>query len=175
MPSRSRRIVFRVGVGAPGRDDVHDPAQRTGRPNPRNAGHQQPDDSDQNSAVIDLPRPGNQKTQHTCQKWIAHLFENLRAFKYEGNSARVQNIRRASSVLLMQERSEYCGHFTHARLLNFNSSGSHSGKGECSVLLFGISLRLCVRYQLMRMRISREDAKPRKVKIRQNQGVRFDS
>ena len=59
-------MIFRITVGAPGRDEVDDPAERPSRPDPRDACDEQPDDADQYSTVINLSDSGNEKAQEAC-------------------------------------------------------------------------------------------------------------
>ena len=50
----SNRIIFRVAVSAPGGDDMNHPAERSGWANPRKTGQNQPENSDNDSPVINL-------------------------------------------------------------------------------------------------------------------------
>ena len=50
----SYSVFFRVGVSAVRRDDVEDPAEQTASPTPEEESKQQPHDSRQNAAVINL-------------------------------------------------------------------------------------------------------------------------
>src|SRR2546426_402854 len=71
--SNTNGVIFGVAVGAPGGDDMKDPAQRAGRTNPGDPGNKQPDDSDNDSTVIDLTDSGNQETEHAGKIRIAHV------------------------------------------------------------------------------------------------------
>lgn len=65
-------MVFSVAIGTPGGDKMNDPAKKSGRTYPRNAGYDEPDYTDQNAAVINLTNAGNQKTQQTCKHGVTH-------------------------------------------------------------------------------------------------------
>ena len=66
-------MIFRVGIRGPGRDDVTDPAQRPARSNPEAWSDNEPENSGENSAVVELADPGDDETEQACQKWITHL------------------------------------------------------------------------------------------------------
>jgi len=54
----ARRMIFCVRVSAPGGNEMHHPTQRACRSDPGDARHNQPDDPNQNSAVINLANSG---------------------------------------------------------------------------------------------------------------------
>lgn len=67
-------MFLRVRVSAVGREKVNYPAERADRPDPGRARHDQPDQTDNNSPVINLSESGNQKAQQPCYKRIMHFF-----------------------------------------------------------------------------------------------------
>ena len=52
---------------------MHDPAERSDRTDPRDAGEQEPQKAYYYSPVIDLPDPGDQETQQASNEWITHI------------------------------------------------------------------------------------------------------
>jgi len=70
--SRPYRMIFRVRVGRPGRNDVTDPAERPARSDPEAWGDNEPENSGENSAVVELAYSGNDKTKNAGEHWIAH-------------------------------------------------------------------------------------------------------
>ena len=61
--SGAHAMLGRVAIGAPGRDEVDDPAERASRPDPGYARHHQPDNANQYATVINLPDAGNKKAE----------------------------------------------------------------------------------------------------------------
>ena len=53
-------MIFRVGISAPGANNVDYPTERARRADPGNARDDQPDDADEYAAVVDLPDTGNE-------------------------------------------------------------------------------------------------------------------
>ena len=68
----SDRVVLGVGVSGVGGNDVADPAERAAGANPEAGRDDQPEDSREPAAVVNLADAGNKKTQKSCGKWIAH-------------------------------------------------------------------------------------------------------
>ena len=58
-------MFFRVGIRAVRGDEVADPAERAARPKPESRRENQPQNSRQISAVIELPNARNNQTQNT--------------------------------------------------------------------------------------------------------------
>ena len=71
-------MILSVGVGGPGCDNVANPAERAAGADPKARGNDQPENARKDAAVIELAYSGNNKTQNTRQKWIAHLLVYLR-------------------------------------------------------------------------------------------------
>ena len=65
-------MIFGVGIGAPGSYDVANPAKRAARPDPEARSDNQPENAGEDASVIELAYSRDNKTQDTCQKWIAH-------------------------------------------------------------------------------------------------------
>ena len=65
-------MIFGVGIGAPGSYDVANPAKRAARPDPEARSDNQPENAGEDASVIELAYSWDNKTQDTCQKWIAH-------------------------------------------------------------------------------------------------------
>ena len=57
--SGSYGVVLGIAVSTPGRDQVHDPTKRPGRADPGKTGYDQPDDANDDPAIVDLSDPGN--------------------------------------------------------------------------------------------------------------------
>jgi hypothetical protein len=68
----SDRMIFGVGVSGVGGNDVADPAERAARANPKARRDDKPKNSREDAAVVKLAYPGNEKTQKSCRKRIAH-------------------------------------------------------------------------------------------------------
>src|SRR6185503_15517200 len=66
------RMILGVGVSGVGGNDVADPAERAAGANPEAGRDDQPEDSREPAAVVNLADAGNKKTQKSCGKWIAH-------------------------------------------------------------------------------------------------------
>lgn len=84
---KSYPVFFRVGVSAVSRDDVEDPAEQAASPTPKEKSHEQPQDSSQNAAVINLAETRNNQTQYPRYKRIAHRSSYLHSgSSYDDNS-----------------------------------------------------------------------------------------
>ena len=66
------RMIFGVGIGAPGSYDVANPAERAASPDPEARSDNQPENAGKYTAVVELAYSRDNKTQDTRQKWIAH-------------------------------------------------------------------------------------------------------
>lgn len=85
-------MFLRIGVSAVGRNQVNYPAERADGTDPGCACHDQPDQTDNNSSVVNLSESGNQKTQQPCYKRIAHFLLNTSvSLLYEKANVIVQN------------------------------------------------------------------------------------
>src|ERR1041384_6730163 len=70
--SNTDPVFFRVGVSAVRGDQVEDPAAQAACPTPEEKSKQQPNDSGQNAAVVNLAEARNNQTQNPCYKRITH-------------------------------------------------------------------------------------------------------
>ena len=61
----SDRIVFGEAVSTPSGDQMHDPAERSGRADPGKTGQNEPNDPDQDPAIIDLPDPRDKQAENS--------------------------------------------------------------------------------------------------------------
>jgi hypothetical protein len=71
---RADGVIFGVAVCTPGGDEVDDPAAETRGANPRNSRYDQPDNSNQDTTVVNLPQSGNEQAKKARNDWIAHVF-----------------------------------------------------------------------------------------------------
>lgn len=65
-------VILREGVCGVGGDDVTDPTQCAAATNPESGSDDQPENTRQNSAVVELPDARNNEAKKTSGKWIAH-------------------------------------------------------------------------------------------------------
>ena len=65
-------MILGVGVSGVGGNDVTDPPERAARANPKARRDDKPKYSGEDAAVVKLADAGNDKTQKSCGKWIAH-------------------------------------------------------------------------------------------------------
>ena len=107
--SNTNGVIFGVAVGAPGGDDMKDPAQRAGRTNPGDPGNKQPDDSDNDSTVIDLTDSGNQETEHAGNIRIAHVTNLWEAYTTTIDLLFARKIIWLSAGIKQQQRSQEGG------------------------------------------------------------------
>jgi len=63
ITSNAYGMIFRVGVGGVGGDEVTDPTQRAAGANPETRGDDEPKDTGQNAAVVKLAHTRNDETQ----------------------------------------------------------------------------------------------------------------
>jgi hypothetical protein len=68
----AHRMILGVGVCGVGGNNVADPAERAARANPKARRDDKPKNSREDAAVVKLSYAGNDKTQKSCGKWIAH-------------------------------------------------------------------------------------------------------
>src|SRR5688500_19187895 len=66
------RVHFGVAVGEISGEDMKNPSERPGRTDPGNTCNEQPNDSTDDSSVIDLAYAGDQEAKYTGNVWIAH-------------------------------------------------------------------------------------------------------
>lgn len=74
----THRILLCVTVCAPRAEEVDHPAEHSGRADPRKSREYQPQESDNDPAIVDLPQTGDQKTQESCNDRFSHLVCHLR-------------------------------------------------------------------------------------------------
>jgi hypothetical protein len=65
-------MVFCVTVSAPRGNQVDDPSKKPGGANPAYSGHKDPEDTNDDSSVIDLARAGEKKAKNARDNWVAH-------------------------------------------------------------------------------------------------------
>src|SRR5829696_5330531 len=70
--SHSNRVFFSVRVSTVRSDDVEDPAEQAGSPTPEEKSKEQPHESSQDAAVVNLAEARNNQTQDSSYKRIAH-------------------------------------------------------------------------------------------------------
>ena len=66
------RILLGVRVSTVCCDQMNRKTEKAHRSDPRNAGQDQPENTDKYSPVIDLPESRDQQTQNTCKQWFSH-------------------------------------------------------------------------------------------------------
>src|SRR5215210_7404504 len=70
-------VITGVGVSSVGRDHVCGPAEKPSRADPQARRDDEPQDTGQDTTVVELPHSGDDRTQNRCQRGIAHLFTTL--------------------------------------------------------------------------------------------------
>ena len=87
----SYRVIFGVRVGCVRGYDVAQPAQCSARAYPEAGREDEPENTSQNTSVVELADAGNKKAQDSCQKWIAHYFISTSAMHYTQQRAPLFN------------------------------------------------------------------------------------
>ena len=83
---------------------MNDPTEHPGRSDPRNAGHDQPDNTYQDPAVIDLTNAGDQETQYSRYKGFTHVQNYLRKLITTGIRSLLQKVFKIRNDLMTSEK-----------------------------------------------------------------------
>ncbi len=75
-------MTFSVGVGGVRGNDVANPSQRATRADPETGRNYEPKNSREDAAIVKLANSGNDETQKSGCKWIAHVI-NSSAKQYD--------------------------------------------------------------------------------------------
>ena len=94
----SYRIVFGVAVSTPCGDQMYDPPEHTGRADPRKTREDEPDDPDNDPAVVYLTDSGYQQTQNSSNQGFTHRSKYLRIPFTPAGSDCSQNLRHSPAI-----------------------------------------------------------------------------
>ena len=74
------------------------PAEKAGGTDPRDSGQDQPDNTYQDPAVIDLTKAGDQETKYSCYKGFTHVQKYLRELITIRNRSLLQKLSKRSAA-----------------------------------------------------------------------------